>query len=244
MDIVEKLKPGAHTQEDIEREMKPLPNRAAEKRAGEITKKFDDAHQAEFDKMEGIDGVVKRKGLSGSPKAGKGATEVGVPPLVIGKKRKSDVLGGTGNQPRRPTTGPGTAGSIGVGGGRTSGTTRVISNGRRGRALPGAFDDDYHDEGLEEAEERKAKKARMDHDDDAKVNAADAMNVDNEDHEGEGKKVQIQKDKEREAIKRKLDISRAKRRSSAGGPASARRKSGRPSSGRKSIGMSNQYCMH
>jgi hypothetical protein len=182
--------------------------------------------------------VVKRKDLSGSFKAKKGVKEVEVPPLVIGKKRKSDALGGPANQPRKPTTRPGAAGAAGVGGGRTSGSTRVISSGRRGKVLPEVFDNNEHGEDLGEAEERKAKKARMDRDDDAKFNADEAMNVDNEDQEKEGKKVQIQKEKGREAIKRKLNISRAKRRSSAGGPASARRNA-RPSSGRKSASMFN-----
>ncbi|XP_006455361.1 hypothetical protein AGABI2DRAFT_121282 [Agaricus bisporus var. bisporus H97] len=69
MDIVDKLKQGAHTQEDLERENKrPVQTVKEKRRKGEITKKFDEVHQAEFDKMEGI---VKK----------------GVAPLVIGKKR-------------------------------------------------------------------------------------------------------------------------------------------------------------
>lgn len=65
MDIVDKLKQGAHTQEVLE----PVPTVKEKRRIkGEITKKFDEVHQAEFDKMEGI----VRKGVA---------------PLVIGKKR-------------------------------------------------------------------------------------------------------------------------------------------------------------
>ncbi|EKM78530.1 hypothetical protein AGABI1DRAFT_129629 [Agaricus bisporus var. burnettii JB137-S8] len=69
MDIMDKLKQGAHTQEDLERENKrPMQTVKEKRRKGEITKKFDEVHQAGFDKMEGI----VRKGVA---------------PLVIGKKR-------------------------------------------------------------------------------------------------------------------------------------------------------------
>ncbi|KAF7762276.1 hypothetical protein Agabi119p4_8869 [Agaricus bisporus var. burnettii] len=69
MDIMDKLKQGAHTQADLEREHKrPMQTVKEKRRKGEITKKFDEVHQAGFDKMEGI----VRKGVA---------------PLVIGKKR-------------------------------------------------------------------------------------------------------------------------------------------------------------
>lgn len=256
MDIVEKLKPGTHTKEQLEREqreLKPLPSRLST--GGEITKKFDEMHQVQFDKMEGIDGTAKRRGLN---VAGKGTVAPEVPPPVVGKKRKSIALGGPDGKPRRPTTGPGAVGFAAVGGGRTSGTTRVISNGRRGKILPGAFDDNQEEEEEEEdgleVEERGGKRVRMDPDadDDARITTAtienapngntkgkDAMDVDNEDQEEEEKRSQSQKDREREVIKRKLEMSRAKRRSSAGGPGSAvRRRSGRPSAARNSIGES------
>ncbi|KAF9445428.1 hypothetical protein P691DRAFT_805696 [Macrolepiota fuliginosa MF-IS2] len=248
-DIVNKLQPGAHTQEEIERmqrEVKPLPmgRLSGAGGRGELTQKFDDAHRAEFAKMEGIDGLVKRKGAEKAAPALEGHQ----PQHVVGKKRKSSALG---DAPRRPTTGPG---AMPVGG-RTSGTTRVISNGRRAKALPGAFGEDEDEEEIleENGEEvdRGGKRVRMDPDvladGDANTTAAkgnakekveDAMDVDNEDHEaglGEGeeeKESQSQRDREREVIKRKLDISRAKRRSSAGGAvaaASAARRSSRVS---------------
>ncbi|KXN89422.1 hypothetical protein AN958_05713 [Leucoagaricus sp. SymC.cos] len=85
MDIIGKLQPGAHTEAQL-RDMKPLPRASVggvkPRGSGEITKKFDEMHQADFDKMEGIDGAVKRR-----------MEKKEVPPLVIGKKRKSNALG-------------------------------------------------------------------------------------------------------------------------------------------------------
>lgn len=213
--------------------------------------------------MEGIDGVVKRKGASVSPDNGNGFG-VPQPQPMAGKKRKSNVLGDANGASRRPTTGPGAAG-IAVGG-RTSGTTRVISNGRRAKALPGAFGDDDDDEvspvgeggEFEGVEERGGKRARIDHgtgiDAGASATAAngnakgrqkvdeDAMDVDNQDHESGGEEGKGNKrDREREAIKRKLEMSRVKRRSSAGGAvaaASANRRASRVSGVRGPISES------
>jgi hypothetical protein len=243
MDLIGKLQPGGHKQTDS-RELKPLPSRLSAMGAeGEITKKFDDIHKAEFDKMEGIDKAVRRRGtrISGENKVSGNDTLQ----IVAGKKRKSNVLGELGDgdgMPRRPTAKP--ASDLGsIGGGRTSGSTRVISNGRRAKALPGAFGDEETPEpgGLtEEGDGRGGKKARVDSNaiangdvttsgnakEKGKVKSEDenVMDVDNEDHEVEGeeqRKKSRQLDREREAIKRKLEMSRAKRRSSVGGAVAA-----------------------
>ncbi|KAF5348828.1 hypothetical protein D9756_009829 [Leucocoprinus leucothites] len=260
MDIVDKLQPpGTH------RDVKSLPGRSFSSGAtatgsggGEMTKKFDERHRAEFQKMEGIDGVVKRR-MEQQKRSSSSSSTAGAPVPLAGKKRKSNVLGelGDGNgKPRRPITGLAAANAgvrVGsVGGGRTSGTTRVISSGRRGMALPGGFGDEEEadgeggvgetgefgdgeeGEGQGEGEARGRKRARIDAEPEAdadpgkKTKDEDAMDIDDEDHQAQAAEVEAEerrKTRERDAIKRKLEMSRAKRKSSVGGAVAAATKS-------------------
>jgi hypothetical protein len=280
MDIVNKLQPGGYKQAQL-RETKPLPSRLTPgaARGGEIKRKFDERHRAEFDKMEGIDGVVKRRAAA-ERKTSTSASMTKAPtttaPLavgsLVGKKRKSNVLGalGDGNgKPRRPTTTPSFGPDFGsIGKGRTtSRATGAISNGPGGMTLPGGFADEEEevsnveaegprDAPIQEAEEQGAeegggrggKRARLDPDTDpdatkakgkgkAKAKYEDVMDVDNEDHEAQNDNSEDEEqekknwrkskelDREREVIKRKLEMSRAKRRSSVGGAVAAATKS-------------------
>ncbi|THV05704.1 hypothetical protein K435DRAFT_960971 [Dendrothele bispora CBS 962.96] len=151
-----------------------------------VKDRFEKAHQEDFKNMEGIDGYLGRKGKM--PMLPTDDNE----PIRIGKKRKSSVLEEE-KKPRRPTAGP-----VGVQG------TRVISNGRRKAAkIPGGFDDDDEDE-MDEVEERSGKKARVEVDEEKRKK------------EEEEERAKQEKDlKEREAIRRKLELQRARRRSSA-----------------------------
>ncbi|RXW23197.1 hypothetical protein EST38_g2632 [Candolleomyces aberdarensis] len=201
--IISRLHPGAANKSELE----SRPTAALPRPRGELKEKFEDTHQQEFQKMEGIDGYMKRRadrGLDSAP--------------VAGKKRKSSVLAPS-DAPviRRPIGAP-----------RPSGT-RVVSNGRLPRAIPGAFgvDEDDDDE-PEEQTERAGKRIRV-------VSDASTSN------EGEGSKAateeeekRAEQEKERQAIRRKLDMNKAKRRSSAANGGMHGRRSGRLS-GRVSI---------
>lgn len=107
----------------------------------------------------------------------------------VGQKRKSNALGDETQQPRRPT-----------GAGSQASQARVISNGRRKAGkIPGAFGDDDEDVSGNEDGDRDAKKPRVEFDDENRNLAAE----------------QARLAREREAIKKKLEQSRARRRSSA-----------------------------
>ena len=196
--LIGRLHPGAHKNADLSsRDLKPLL-----KPKGEMKEKFDQAHQQQFQKMEGIDAFVKRK-ESG---AGSGKEGASVPAAIVGKKRKSSVIPATG--PRRPA------------GARASGT-RVISNGRRARAIPGAFgteedeEDEPHEDG-EHPDERAGKRIRVASDatvDSTKGGAESATATTSKQTEEEDAAA---REKERQAIKRKLEMNKAKRRSSTG----------------------------
>lgn len=203
LDIITKLHPGAHSQEDMNmpRDVKPLPGG----RRGEIKEKFERMHEVEFTKMEGIDGMLKRR-AERSPVKNEDSERI-----VVGKKRKSSVLGRDRDGRRLP-------GAIA---GRASGT-RVISNGRRARVLPGAFGDDDDEE--EENEERGGKRVRVD-----SGVSAEPDNAKNKEEEEEETR---QKEREREAIKRRLELNKAKRRSSVAAGGINGRRSGRVSVGR------------
>jgi hypothetical protein len=61
MDIISKLQPGAHAdgiEPSIGRVVKFVP------KGNGMTKKFEKMHEQEFQKMEGIDGFSKRRGIS------------------------------------------------------------------------------------------------------------------------------------------------------------------------------------
>ena len=208
-DIIAKLHPHANALNNTtgSREIKPMPS----VRRGEIKEKFQKLHETEFEKMEGIDALVKRRAERSPQKhTSEGEKEM----IITVKKRKSGAITKESvdvNElgPRRPSAISSRASS-----------TRVISNGRRSKVvIPGAF-------GSEEEEEdddvRAGKRARMDSEGQLSV------------LEGEPKKSEqeIRLEREHEAIRKKLEANRARRRSSAvhGG-----RKSGRISTGRQSL---------
>ncbi|KAJ3505536.1 hypothetical protein NLJ89_g7365 [Agrocybe chaxingu] len=209
-DIVDRLHPDRKVTEQ-EREIKPLPSN----KRGEISSKFDKVHEEEFSKMEGIDNVFKRKQTSASPQK---PTE-----QVVGRKRKSSVIE-QGKPPRRPSVMPTGRPNVSA--------TRVISNGRRARALPGAFDmdeDDEEDDGdvnnhdTNDNDRRGSKRVRM-----------DPEFAEEQAHKDKEEEKKSAEEREREAIKRKLEANRARRRSSAAHAAVGGRKSvGGP---RKSVG--------
>ncbi|KAL1721488.1 hypothetical protein EV715DRAFT_194858 [Schizophyllum commune] len=178
--LLGKLRPGAHSgpvpvESKADREIKPL------KRTS-IGRKFDEAHAAEFEKMESIKDVADRRAAAMAAKKEK---EVTPPALMSGKKRKSSVLetegAGPSKRPMRPSN------------------TRVISNSRRN--LPGAFGDDSDEDEERPApqEDARAKKPRLSY--------AEAPQDPEE---------QARKEREREAVKRRLEVNKARRRSSAG----------------------------
>ena len=204
-DIIAKLHPHTnilHSTTDS-REIKPMPGA----RRGEIKEKFQKLHESEFEKMEGIDALVKRRNEQ-SPQKRASEEE-----RVIGKKRKSGAMvkesvDVNGLGPRRPSAFASRASS-----------TRVISNGRRSKVvIPGAF-------GSEEEEEdddvRTGKRAKMD--------SEVQLSVLEEQRKSE---QEIRLEREHEAIRKKLEANRARRRSSA---AHGGRKSGRISTGRPSL---------
>ncbi|KAJ7594267.1 hypothetical protein C8J56DRAFT_926329 [Mycena floridula] len=172
------------------RTIKPLPKTGRQGLG--VKEKFERMHEEQFSKMESI---VSRKGAgSASSKS-----QVMKEDIKIGMKRKSNVLGDTEGNPRRP-----------LGLGRPAAAeTRVISNGRRKAAkIPGAFGDDDEEEEEEdddEAQDRAGKKPR----------------VEFKDAEDTGQTLDATQ-REREAMRRKLEMNKARRRSSAGRPSLAR----------------------
>jgi hypothetical protein len=209
LDIINGLHPGAHSQKDLAtREIKALPGN----KRGEIKEKFEKMHEEEFKKMEGIDTVVKRK-AERSPKKDSEP--------VLGKKRKSSAIARDDAGSRR---GPGAIA------GRASGT-RVISNGRRAKAIPGAFGDEDGDEEEEEEENMRAeKRVRVGSDAAGSIKILSPEELKKKEEEAEEERKF--KEREREAIRRKLEMNRAKRRSSAVPGGLNGRRNGRVSVGR------------
>lgn len=172
--VLASLRPGAHSgpAPRTDREIKPL------KRTS-IARKFDEAHEAEFEKMESIKDVLDRRAAA--------KKEVTPPMGVSGKKRKSNALEVEGAGPaKRPS-------------GVRPSNARVISSSRRN--LPGAFGGDESDDEERPAPEgeARAKKPRLSY-----------ANVPQDPEE------QARKEKEREAIKRRLEANKQRRRSSVG----------------------------
>ncbi|KAF5325467.1 hypothetical protein D9619_009746 [Psilocybe cf. subviscida] len=207
--IIAKLHP--HLKKEAPREIRPMPG--AKKAGGEIAGKFQALHEKEFQKMEGIDAVV-RKRLQVKKKSVEGEERV-----VLGKKRKSSVLERDAVAPRRPS----------VVAGRAS-TTRAISAGRRAK-IPGAFGDDDDDESDAEEEEDQRGGKRVKMDPDAPVSMQTAEEAEKQREAEERRHVELEKEKE--AIRKKLEANRMRRRSSvAQGGAGPRKSVGGP---RKSL---------
>lgn len=205
--IIAKLHP--HIKKEPPREIKPMPG--AKKGSGEIADKFQALHEKEFQKMEGIDAVV-RKRLQVKK-------SVGEEKIVVGKKRKSSVLERDSIAPRRPS----------VVAGRAS-NTRVISAGRRPK-IPGAFGDEDDDESeADEEEQRGGKRVKMDPD--APPSTQTAEEAEKQRVAEDNRRAELEKEKE--AIRKKLEANRIRRRSSvAPGGVAPRKSIGGP---RKSLG--------
>ncbi|KAG6878816.1 hypothetical protein C0992_007471 [Termitomyces sp. T32_za158] len=196
MDLVTKLQPGAHAA--------GMDNLGPPEKAANKTKihkeKFDRLHEEEFSKLEGIDSLVKRRGLLAKEREGPG--------LVV-KNRKS-AIGVAGHGIGRDRFGR----RIGGESGRLSAATMVNESRerRRSRVIPGAFGED--DNAEEETETR---------DEDAELSSKNKEDHRDEDKmitEENGEKAETEeehKHKEREAIKKKLEITKARRKSSAAG---------------------------
>ena len=202
-DIIAKLHPDANVFTD-DREIKPRPGA----KRGEIKEKFQKLHEKEFEKMEGIDELIKRRAERSPQKCASGEK-------INGKKRKSSAIekeSVQGPGPRRPSAFSGRASS-----------TRVISNGRRSKiTIPGAFGSEEEDDG-EDA--RAGKRARVD----PQVQSSLAG------EEQKKSEQDIRLEKENKAIRRKIEANRARRRSSAAHGGFQGRKSGRISTGRPSL---------
>ncbi|GJJ14748.1 hypothetical protein Clacol_009016 [Clathrus columnatus] len=161
-----------------------------EKPKTDVTLKFDKAHDRQFQQMEGIGDWYARKygniSTHNLPTAQEGLSS---------RKRKSDALAGTSKRIVRPSTGNG----------------RRVSKGQAPRVVSENIDD--------LSEERQAKRLRVSLVDNPEVAQRQAsaeepktvtMEID------EDPKAQEEREKERTAIKKKLEVSRARRRSSMG----------------------------
>jgi len=225
LNIVSKLHPDKKVSNNEPRAMKPIPT----SKRGEISNKFEIAHQKEFEKMEGIDGVLKRRMEREKASPSKRVSEEKEEKVVVGRKRKSSVLEidapGRPSGPRRPSA---------LANRPNASATRVISHGRRPKVIPGAFgmdDDDDEEDGAEE-DPRAGKRVRMDPDVVPEIISPEeeAKRV------AEVERQALELEKEKEAIKKKLEANRARRRSSAAHPGVGGRKSVGGAAGRKSIG--------
>ncbi|KAF5392772.1 hypothetical protein D9757_001028 [Collybiopsis confluens] len=169
-----------------------------------VKSKFEKAHQDQFQAMESIAGYLDRKNNVVAGSSGS------VPRKANEVEKDDDEPVQVGKKRKsnvlgeaRPTQAK-----------RPS--TRVISNSRR--KIPGGFGDDDDDEEQEAPTEKKAR-VEFSRDDDVAAKKA-------EDEVAAAERL----DKEREAIRRRLEINRARRRSSA---ANGRASMGR---GRQSVG--------
>ncbi|KAF8639163.1 hypothetical protein AX17_001651 [Amanita inopinata Kibby_2008] len=207
LDIIRRLHPGARSDSGEQSGSASIGFKGIPQE-NDIKKMFEKKHQAEFDKMEGIDTLVKRRGVSTLVHESQQAEER----LPVGRKRKSNTLEGEARSVPAQLAG------------RVSGT-RVISNGRRSKMIPGAFDDGDLGEEVDIDEERGKKRVKLDdnHRGDTHQNV--------EKSDADIREELKRKEKEREAIRRRLEVNKARRRSSATNPRL---------SGRASIGRVNQ----
>ena len=164
--------------------------------AGRTTSRFDRVHDAAFSKMDGIDKHYAAK--RNSPER-----------IAVGIKRKSDAIEsgfGKGN--------PG--GKRNDSGARVSGT-RAINNDVRKKIVPGSEDNDD----LEEEEKRRqSKRPKFENGLGVSIApppvtvGAEDEGMTQEERDKEAKRLA----KEREVIKRKLELNKQRRRSSMGRP--------------------------
>ncbi|KAG1886798.1 hypothetical protein F4604DRAFT_1723662 [Suillus subluteus] len=159
-----------------------------EKKAG-TSQLFDKAHQAQFDKMDSITShYAARRGLPSDAEAAP----------VLGKRKTAVGPASITGKTRKS--------SVVVKKDRVPSTSSVRLRPVSKKVVPGGFgDDDGEEDGEEdddrEDDRRKSKRVRVDPVEDAEL-----------------KREEAKKLKEREAIRRKLDANKAKRRSSMGRP--------------------------
>ncbi|KAG6883941.1 hypothetical protein C0993_002606, partial [Termitomyces sp. T159_Od127] len=196
LDLVTKLQPGAHAVGAGilgPLEEKELPKTKIYK------EKFDKLHEEDFSKMEGIDSLVRRRGLLGKEREGPG---------LIVKNRKLSASGVAGHGFGRDRFGR----RIGGESGRLSAATMVNESRerRRSRIIPGAFGDDDGEEetGAREGDAELTPGKEEDHREGDKTMTGE----DREKAKAEGEQMH----KEREAIK-KLELNKVRRKSSAVG---------------------------
>lgn len=197
-DIINKLHPSRKCSPGVQ--IKPVPT----SKRGEITKKFDEVHRQEFTKMEGIDDTFRRRQPPRELQLEHKDKGVDESSLVIGRKRKSDVLE-QDTRSKRPTT--------------TANKGRVSTTSRRPKVIPGGFGLEDEDEQVP-VDSRAGKRVRTD--------SNSFPTTDESKRQQDERELQLEKDKE--AIKRKLEAQKARRRSSAAtGRKSLGKKGPRPS---------------
>lgn len=173
---------------------------------GDRNLRFDHIHEREFSKMDGIDKHYA-------------ARRAGPNKHVVGMKRKSDALGvGKGvlvsAAGKRRVSGAGTK--------RRASGARVASNGARKNIVPGSFGDDEEEDVDQDEDENRRQSKRPKFEKGRRVSIAPPPKADDgeeaemtqEERDKESKRLA----KEREAIKRKLEINKQRRRSSMGRP--------------------------
>lgn len=190
-----------------------------EKSKGSVGWKFDRAHEKEFSKMEGIDTHYAARRMQSKASLFEKEVQEPLAPLPANRKRKSTANeeSSTGFGKGRPSTTRANK--------RRSSNARVISAGARrkmGMGIPGAFGDDDEEE-EEEEEEPQVKRVCVeqpaaDNKPATRVSIApNAVPGKSEDVNGEETR------KQSEAIKRRLELNKARRRSSRGRPSIAPR---------------------
>lgn len=177
-------------------------------RGGGATAKFEKMHEGVFEKMEGIDRHYAARRVC--PDKAKGLGASGEAKKVIGTKRKSDAMGLGKGVSKRIVSG-----------------ARVISNGVRRKMVPASFRDNDEPAGVDEEETelgievsgRRSKRPRFETGKSVSIAPLPSTS------DGTGDETQQDRDreakrllKEREAIKRKLEMNKQKRRSSMGRP--------------------------
>ncbi|KAG2138376.1 hypothetical protein DEU56DRAFT_980591 [Suillus clintonianus] len=168
---------------------KPAADDPQQEKKASTSALFDKAHQAQFDKMDSITShYAARRGQPSNAEA----------VSVLGKRKSVAVLA--------PTTGKKRNTSVVVKKDRVPSTSSLKLRTVSKKVVPGGFGDDDDDADGEEEEDReddsrKSKRVRTDPVEDAEIEREEARKL-----------------KEREAIRRKLDANKAKRRSSMGRP--------------------------
>jgi hypothetical protein len=156
--------------------------------------KFASMHEDHFNKMDSIaNHYAARRGATDKQKA-----------VAAGMKRKSVAMGDG-----KPVIGKGVPSTKKT---NLAAGARVISAGSRKKMLPGALDDNELDEVDNESEARSTKRQRVASEDAAASGSKEVRRVSLTGQVLSPEEVEREQ-KEREAIRRKLEIARARRRS-------------------------------